>query len=203
MVAGFQALFVVTAAREQRSKFAWLDVATRQLSPLPISTDGVLSQRLSPDGREIAFHVIDDGGVINVWTQSLDGGARKQITFDAEAISYPDVVSGRQIAGRGGQARRRHAHGCRVERRRELEMLVTERGQSWPFSWAPDNDRIAFAGARDGVWNIYTVSRKTKEVRQLTDFNSVEGYVRYPSWSLDTSAHRLRASRAARQPLEQ
>ena len=64
-----------------------------------------------------------------------------------------------------------------------VELIVTERGQSWPFSWAPDNDRIAFAGARDGVWNIYAVSRKTKKVRQLTDFNSVEGYVRYASWS--------------------
>ena len=49
----------------------------------------MLSQRLSPDGREIAFHVIDEGGVINVWTQPLDGGPRKQVTFDAEAMSYP------------------------------------------------------------------------------------------------------------------
>jgi Tol biopolymer transport system component len=64
-----------------------------------------------------------------------------------------------------------------------VELLVTARGQSWPYSWAPDNDRIAFAGARDGVWNIYTVSRKTKEISQLTDFDSVQGYVRYPSWS--------------------
>jgi hypothetical protein len=30
---------------------------------------------------------------------------------------------------------------------------------------------------------VYSVSRRTKEVRQLTDFESVEGYVRYPSWS--------------------
>jgi Tol biopolymer transport system component len=64
-----------------------------------------------------------------------------------------------------------------------VEPLVTARGQSWPFSWAPDNDRIAFAGSRDGVWNVYSVSRTTKAVRQLTNFTSVEGYVRYPSWS--------------------
>ncbi len=64
-----------------------------------------------------------------------------------------------------------------------VELLVTEHGQSRPYSWAPDNDRIAFAGARDSVWNIYTVSRKTREISQLTDFNSVQDYVRYPSWS--------------------
>jgi Tol biopolymer transport system component/DNA-binding winged helix-turn-helix (wHTH) protein len=176
-------LFVATAAREQRSKFAWLDIATRQLSPLPISTDGVLSQRLSPDGREIAFHVIDHGGVINVWTQALDGGARRQITFDEEAISYPMwSPDGKWLVveiKRGDDTQM----GVVSKDGGPVELLVTERGQSWPYSWAPDNDRIAFAGARDGVWNIYTVSHKTREVRQLTDFNSVEGYVRYPSWS--------------------
>ena len=57
-----------------------------------------------------------------------------------------------------------------------------------PFSWAPDNDRIAFAGSRNGVWNVYTVSRTTKEIRQLTNFTSMEGYVRYPSWSLTRPA---------------
>ena len=42
-----------------------------------------------------------------------------------------------------------------------VEQLTNARGQSWPHSWAPDNDRIAFAGQRDGVWNVYTVSRRT------------------------------------------
>ena len=51
------------------SSFAWLDIATRELSPIAIPAEGVLSPNLSPDGREIAFHVIDEGGVINVWRQ--------------------------------------------------------------------------------------------------------------------------------------
>ena len=143
----------------------------------------MLSQRLSPDGREIAFHVIDAGGVINVWTQPLDGGARKQVTFDAEAVSYPMwSPDGKSLVVEVKRGDDTHM-GVVSRDGGEIEMLVTERGQSWPYSWAPDNDRIAFAGARDGVWNIYTVSRKTREVRQLTEFNSVEGYVRYPSWS--------------------
>ena len=58
--------------------FAWLDIATRQLSPTGMSAEGVLSPRLSPDGREIAFHVIDEGGVLNVWTQS----ARRAVHAD-------------------------------------------------------------------------------------------------------------------------
>ncbi len=176
-------LFAQLADFNRKLSFAWLDIGTRQLTPLPVNGDGALSPSLSPDGRQIAFHVIDEGGVINVWTQAVDGGPRTQVTFDDEAMSYPAwSPDGQSIVveiKRGDDTR----IGIVSKDGGNVEMLVSERGQSWPFSWAPDNDRIVFAGSRDGVWNIYTVSRKTKAVRQLTDFTSVEGYVRYPSWS--------------------
>ena len=176
-------LFVSTGARDEKTGFAWLDVATKQLTQIPVSSDGVLSQRLSPDGTEMAFHMIDAGGVINVWTQPLDGGARKQITFDAEAMSYPMwSADGQSLVVEIKRGDDTHM-GVVSRNGGPVELLVTERGQSWPYSWAPDGDRIAFAGARDGVWNIYLVSRTTKKVQQLTEFNSVQGYVRYPSWS--------------------
>ena len=47
----------------------------------------------------------------------------------------------------------------------------------------PDNNHIVFAGVRDGVWNIYAVSRRTKEVTQLIRFTTLDGFVRYPAWS--------------------
>jgi len=61
--------------------------------------------------------------------------------------------------------------------------LTSGRGQSFLHTWAPDNDRIAFAGQRDGVWNLYTVSRSTRAMTQVTFFKSSTGYVRYPAWS--------------------
>jgi Tol biopolymer transport system component/DNA-binding winged helix-turn-helix (wHTH) protein len=175
-------LFVTTSAPDRKPAFAWLDLATRQISQIAPG-DGALSARLSPDGRHIAFHVIDEGGVLNVWTQSLEGGPRKQITFDTEAMSYPMwSPDGKSLVIEIKRGDDTHM-GVVSRDGGPVELIVTERGQSWPYSWAPDNDRIAFAGARDGVWNIYTVSRKTKQVKKLTDFASVEGYVRYPSWS--------------------
>jgi Tol biopolymer transport system component/DNA-binding winged helix-turn-helix (wHTH) protein len=181
-------LLVVIASAARKPAFALLDVATRRLTSLALRADDVLSPHLSADGREIAFHLIDEGGVINVWTQPLEGGPRRQVTFDGEAMSYPLwSPDGKSIAveiKRGD-----HTHIGVVPREGgSVEMLVTGAGQSWPNSWGPDNDRIAFAGERDGVWNIYTVSRTTKAVRQLTEFTSVEGYVRYPSWSRTRSA---------------
>jgi Tol biopolymer transport system component len=176
-------MFVTLAGLERKPSFASLDVATRRLASLAIPAEGVLSPSLSPDGGEIAFHLIDGNGVINVWRQPLEGGPRKQLTFDSEAMSYPVwSPDGKSIVveiKRGD-----HTYiGIVPKEGGPLEPIVSEDGQSWPSSWAPDNDRIAFAGERDGVWNVYSVSRKTKEIRRLTNFTSVEGYVRYPSWS--------------------
>jgi Tol biopolymer transport system component len=176
-------LFVQVADPSRKFSFAWLDISTRHLTPAGVSADRVLSPSLSPDGREIAYHVIDEGGVINVWREAVDGGPRKQVTFDTEAMSYPTwSPDGQSMVVEVKRGDNTHV-GIVSKDGGAVELLVTERGQSWPFSWSPDNDRIVFAGARDGVWNIYTVSRKTKAVRQVTNFTSVEGYVRYPSWS--------------------
>ena len=64
-----------------------------------------------------------------------------------------------------------------------LRQVTSSAGQHWPHSWAPDNDRIAFAGERDGVWNVWTVSASTGVTQQLTRFTTPNGYVRYPAWS--------------------
>ena len=69
-----------------------------------------------------------------------------------------------------------------------MRQITNGRGLDWPHSWAPDNDRIAFAGERGGTWNLYSVSASTGAVRQLTSFAGATGYVRYPAWSpRDTS----------------
>jgi DNA-binding response OmpR family regulator len=40
-----------------------------------------------------------------------------------------------------------------------------------------------FAGFRNGIWNIWWVSLKDKTQKQLTNFNKLSAYVRYPAWS--------------------
>jgi Tol biopolymer transport system component len=153
------------------------------LTRISLSSDGIAAPRISPDGRELAFHVIDAAGIMNVWTQPLDGGARRQITFDKEAMSYPAwSTDGKWLAveiKRGDQVQ----IGVVPSNGGPVDQLTFDRGQSWPDSWAPDNDRIAFAAQRDGVWNIWDVSRKTRKAEQLTHFTSVSGFVRYPAWS--------------------
>ena len=61
--------------------------------------------------------------------------------------------------------------------------LTFEHGQSWPGSWSPGGEKIAFAGQRDGVWNIWWVSRATKAQKRVTNYAKLNAYVRYPAWS--------------------
>ncbi len=167
---------------EQDWELAWVDLASRRLTPAGIPTRAMLSPRLSPDAKSIAFHVIDKGGRMSVWTTTLDGH-RTLVATDPEAASYPAwSPDGAWLAV---ELRRGDSTeiGLVSPAGGEVTQLTDARGQSWPHSWAPDNERIAFAGQRDGVWNVYTVSRVTRQVTQVTFFTSAAGYVRYPAWS--------------------
>jgi Tol biopolymer transport system component len=63
------------------------------------------------------------------------------------------------------------------------QQLTFEPGKSWPYDFSPDGDKVVFARLRDGTWNIWWVSRSSLEQRQLTHFNDLGGYVRYPAWA--------------------
>jgi Tol biopolymer transport system component/DNA-binding winged helix-turn-helix (wHTH) protein len=162
---------------------SWVDLATRTVTPIPVKLGEARGIRLSPDARRLAYYEIEKSGVMNVFTRGLDGSGPAQVTFDREAASYPAwSPDGRSLAV---EVKRGSSTGIGVVGAGggPIEMLVDARGQSWPHSWSPDGERIAFAGERDGVWNVWEVSRRTKAARQLTHFTSAVGYVRYPAWS--------------------
>jgi Tol biopolymer transport system component len=65
----------------------------------------------------------------------------------------------------------------------QSQTLIDEPGHVWARNWSPDNRRIVYAGFRDAAWNIWWIDRITGERRKLTDFPSLDSYVRYPAWS--------------------
>lgn len=138
--------------------------------------------RLSPDGQQLAFSS-SSGGALNLWTISLADGAVKQLTFDHELMGFPSWSPDSQYLAleikRGDDC-----HIAIIPRAGGTpEQLTFARGQSWPGSWSPDGDKIAFAGLRDGQWNVWWVSRRTKEERRVTSYTAPNVYVRYPAWS--------------------
>jgi Tol biopolymer transport system component/DNA-binding winged helix-turn-helix (wHTH) protein len=175
---------VVEPGVKQRPYFAWIDTGTWQLTRIALESAGLASQpQLSPDGRQLAYHLVDPAGTVNVWVQPLGGGVPKQLTDDKEAVSYPRWSrDGRWIAvnvkrGEDTQVGVVPAEGGPVE------LLTAGRGTRWPSSFSPDGERVAFAGGAQGGdgWNVYTVSRRTRAVKQLTRFERAGA--RFPSWS--------------------
>jgi Tol biopolymer transport system component/DNA-binding winged helix-turn-helix (wHTH) protein len=166
----------------QPPELSWVDLASRRITPVGLAARDMLSLRLSPDATSIAFHEIAKDGAMSVWTTTLDG-RRTRIATDPEAVSYPVwSPDGAWLAVEVKRGDSTHI-GVVPAAGGPVVQLTDARGQSWPHSWAPDNDRIAFAGQRGGVWNVYTVSRGTRAIVQLTSFDSPAGYVRYPAWS--------------------
>lgn len=173
----------VTEPGSPTSDFMWMDLDTRQLCRISAGPSRAGSPpQLSPDDRQLAFHVIDADGVMNVWLQDLAGGAERQITFDREAVAYPRWSQDGRWLGvviKRGE----HTHiGVVAAGGGPVEQLTFDRGQSRSSSFSPDSEWIAFAGERAGIWNIYTVSRRTKEVNQLTHFATADPVI-YPVWS--------------------
>lgn len=138
--------------------------------------------RLSPDGKQFAFNLAQ-GGVINIWTAPVSGGQPRQLTFDKELAGFPCwSPDGKFMAYQ--QKRGDDAYVMLIPREGgEPIQLTSGHGRSWPYSFSPDGDKVLFAGDRGGIWNVYWVSRSTKQEKQVTNYTKMSAFVRYPSWS--------------------
>ena len=194
---GTRVLALIEPGSDPPPHFAWIDLATRQLTRIAIPSGGAASQpSLSPDGQRLAFHLVDADGVVNVWVQGLNGEARRQVTFDREAMSYPRwSQDGEWLAVNIKRGEDTHVGVVSAEGGPVVQLTFGQ-GIRWPYTFSPDGDRIAFAGGLQGesVWNVYCVSRSTKEVMQLTHFTT--GGARFPAWS--PRGHRIVFTRAER-----
>jgi Tol biopolymer transport system component len=138
--------------------------------------------RLSPDGKQFAFNLADKG-VINLWTIPVSGGQPKQLTFDKELAGFacwsPD---GKFIAYQMKRGDDSYLMVMPSEGGEAIQ-LTSGHGRSWPYGFSPDGDKIVFAGDRDGIWNVWWLSRSSKVQKQLTNYNKPNAFVRYPAWS--------------------
>ena len=140
--------------------------------------------RIARDGTKVVSHLRDTSTRrLRLVLEDLRSGETRDLTPRDRSIGYgiwsPD---GRWIAAE----EERGAVDSMVlvsPNDGRISTLVHEPVHSWPNDWAPNNDQVVFAGQRNGVWNVYWVSRSTGRVQQLTHFQSQSGFVRYPSWS--------------------
>ena len=138
--------------------------------------------RISPDGKQVAFNS-KISGTINIWVIPIEGGEAKQLTFDKELAGFPAwSPDGKWIGFQIKRGDDTHISIIPSEGGDPVQ-LTFDKGQSWVHDWSPDGDKIVFAGQRDNIWNVYWISRSTKEQKQLTNFTKPNSNVRYPAWS--------------------
>jgi Tol biopolymer transport system component/DNA-binding winged helix-turn-helix (wHTH) protein len=136
--------------------------------------------RVSPDG---SFVVHTTGKPANLWRKDVASGASRQLTFDSEGAGYPAISrDGRQVAveltrGDTTQLAVVNSNGGPVR------TLTNEPGHFWANDWDPDNRRIVYAGFSNAAWNLYWIDSVTGERKKLTNYRSLDSYVRYPAWS--------------------
>jgi Tol biopolymer transport system component len=138
--------------------------------------------RLSPDGKQLVFNS-KRTGTTNIWKMFIDKGEPKQLTFDKEFIGYACWSPDGKLLGVQIKRGEDTYIGVMSSDGGPVTQLTFDKGQSWLNSFSPDGDKIAFAGFRDGVWNLWWVSRTTKEQKKLTNYLKVNSFVRYPGWS--------------------
>jgi Tol biopolymer transport system component/DNA-binding winged helix-turn-helix (wHTH) protein len=157
---------------------------TKGLEDIFQTNERMSAIQLSRDGQFAAYHRTDNGQV-NVWTLSLSDGHARQLSVQPDVKGFPvwshdgkflavEVVDGVNtqisvIPKAGGP----------------LVPLTHDAGQNWPASWSPDDKEVGFAGFRNGIWNVFAVSRDSGKERQLTYYTHANTFVRYPDWSPD------------------
>ena len=98
-------------------------------------------------------------------------GAARQITFERQGASHPNVSGEGQwinysVLGNPRQIGIMDRNGGHQER------LTDDSDVHFPGSFSADNRRISYASYRDGVWNLWWIDRITRERRQLTHLTS-------------------------------
>jgi Tol biopolymer transport system component/DNA-binding winged helix-turn-helix (wHTH) protein len=160
-----------------------LDVVSGKKEALRELSVANSTMRLSPDGKQIAYN-IEQSGAQNIWVVPVDSGPPRQLTFDKDSMTYPCwSPDGKFLAvgverNGGSQIVLIPSTGGAP-----IQLTADQGGSNWSHGWSPDGDKIVFAGQRDGVWNIWWVSRRTRQEKQVTHYSNNNTYVRYPTWS--------------------
>ena len=174
------AYFTMRGGRKELWAVSRGDRSQRRL----LSLDADVSHTyLSPDGRFVSYTKEEPDRGLSTWVAPLDGGPARQVTPAGVSAGYPCWSrDGRSLAvdlmappdvflavvpTAGG----------------EPEVLVKEKGLSWPYDWSADGRRISFEGQRDGIWNVYWVARSGGPAHRLTANTTRRAFLRYPVWS--------------------
>jgi Tol biopolymer transport system component len=153
--------------------------------PINLEKRNIRRLRISPDGKWITGQFTAPGEKSRVFVGDVETGEARFVTPAGRDISYPVWVPDSKTIAAEERVDGGVSTTLLIASRdgAPVETIVNERVHNWPHDVASDNDTIAFAGLRDGIWNVYSASRKTGKVGRVTNFTSRALLVRYPAIS--------------------
>lgn len=145
--------------------------------------------RVSPDGTRVAYHSLHftslGEAALNISVASLpDLSDTRQLTHETDGgAGFPAwSPDGKWIAYE--LLRGPHSYLAVMDANGNgQQQLNAEPGHSWVYGFSPDGTKLLFAGLREGTWNLWWLDRKTREQKRLTNYRSLQTFVRYPAWS--------------------
>jgi eukaryotic-like serine/threonine-protein kinase len=169
--------------RDGKNKALWsISLATGKEERLLDLGEGAAFAAISPDGKQVAFNS-NKSGTINMWITLLGRSEPRQLTFsEKDRTGFPCWSRDGQFLAYLSQ-HGEHGYLMVMPASGGVPTQLTFEGQSFVYSWSPDGDKLAFAGERNGIWNVYWISRSTKVQKQLTNYVKLNAFVRYPEWS--------------------
>jgi len=175
----------VLTGDHKRISLSSVSVDSGRFTDLARMTDFLFWPRISPDGKTIAFHS-EGNGAVNIKVMPSAGGDSRQLTFDRELMGFPCWSPDSKFLAveiKRGEDTHIGVMPLTENGIAQVTQLTFDKGQSWGNSWSPDGDKIVFAGQRNGIWNIWWVSKSTKVEKRLTNYSKQNTFVRYPAWS--------------------
>jgi eukaryotic-like serine/threonine-protein kinase len=168
----------------------WLEEGGRT-RPLLAKPGNYGRPSISPDGRRLAFEVVDGSNVAgsnqDIWVQDLGRDTMTRLTFDGKANASPIwTPDGQSVVFAGQQG----VSWTRADGGGQPQLLLRKKGIVFPQAFTPDGKRLAFMEATPaGINDLFTVpiegSRTAlkagkPEVLLQTPFNE-----RFPMFSPD------------------
>lgn len=181
-----------------RSRIAILDLATDEITPLPIEDSASARQpRWSPDGSAIVFvkqigigpDAIESGPPA-LWIMKADGSdARQLVSIPQPGESAITVIDpawspdGASIAFAGFDPQSGEASDIYVTNAQgtTLAQLTTGPGFNLAPTWSPDSQLIVFTSDRDFQTELYVMRADGSAQTRLT-YSGEEGSSSLPTW---------------------
>ena len=144
-----------------------------------LSHDGGFDPTLSPDGRQIAYRLLqaaDDG---EIWVMDATGAKRRNLVNDPDFSDWGPAWSpdGSAIAF---DSNRQVGLAVWLMRADGTDQRILTRGHGEYPSWSPDGTRLAYAGG--SYYDIWVVNADGSDDHAIT---STPAYDMGPAWSPD------------------